>query len=110
MEKFENHDVKVTGFIREMKGWSCPLLIVEYLENVEFLHQKDKTVPPESGFAPMEPQPAKPLPPPPTTKPLPPQPAKLQPLLRQENRIMSPSNNDYKPQPPKAVNPVRTNP
>ena len=42
LEKFENRDVKVTGFIREMKGWSCPLLIVEYLENIELLHEAPK--------------------------------------------------------------------
>ncbi|MBR5839485.1 MAG: hypothetical protein IKZ84_13150, partial [Victivallales bacterium] len=29
-EQFVNKDVKVTGFIREMKGWTCPLLVVEY--------------------------------------------------------------------------------
>ncbi|MBR5837322.1 MAG: hypothetical protein IKZ84_02170, partial [Victivallales bacterium] len=33
-EKYLNKEVKVTGFIREMKGWTCPLLVVEYSENI----------------------------------------------------------------------------
>ena len=122
---FENKEVKATGFLKEKKGWTCPLLVVEYQENVEFLHQKDMPTPPEPVFAPVEPQPAKPLPPPPVAKPLPPpqtqtlppkqplpppRPAKPLPPIREENRIMTPSNIDYKPMPPKAVNPLRVTP
>ncbi|MCR5381860.1 MAG: hypothetical protein K6G44_12825 [Lentisphaeria bacterium] len=136
-EKYLNKEVKVTGFIREMKGWTCPLLIVEYTENIEFLHSGDN--PPPPVFAPVEPLPAKPLPPPqpqalppqqplpppqpakplpppqtqalPPQQPLPPpQPARPLPPAREESKIMSPSYNDYKPMPPKAVNPLRPYP
>ena len=152
---YENKDVKVTGFIREKKGWTCPLLVVEYPENVEFLHPEDKPTlepvfaplesqpakplpPPEPVFVPVEPLPAKPLPPPqtqalppqqplpppqkqalPPQQPLPPPPAAkpspspqpaLLPLIREENRIMPSSSSDYKPLPPKAVNPLRPTP
>ncbi|MBO7091523.1 MAG: hypothetical protein J6W23_07030, partial [Victivallales bacterium] len=125
---------KVTGFIREMKGWTCPLLIVEYTENIEFLHSGDNPPPPQPVFAPVEPLPAKPVPPPQPVKPLPPpqpaqplpppQPAKplpppqtqvlppQQPLppVRNESKIVTPLYNDYKPMPPKAVNPLRPYP
>ena len=138
-EKYLNKEVKVTGFIREMKGWTCPLLIVEYTENIEFLHSGDNPPPPQPVFAPVEPLPAKPLPPPqpqalppqqplpppqpakplpppqpqalPPQQPLPPpQPARPLPPTREESKIMSPSYNDYKPMPPKAVNPLRPYP
>ncbi len=131
LTRYINHEVRVTGFIREMKGWTCPLLVVEYPENIEFAHQEEeKPKPPMPEPVPLPPpQTAEPLPPPQAAQPLPPskpakplpssqpakplppsQPAKLQPLLREESRIMPPSNYDYKPQPPKAVNPVRTTP
>ena len=124
-EKYMNKDVRVTGFVREMKGWTCPLLVVEYRESIEFLYPADNPPPPEPVFTPIEPQPAKPLPPPQPAKPLPPpQPAKplpppqtqvlppQQPLppARNESKIVSPSYNDYKPMPPKAVNPLRAFP
>ena len=87
LEKYLDHDVKVTGFVKEKKGWTCPLLIFEYLENVEFLHtEESKPQPPPAVFTPVEPQPVqppkpeavKPLPPPQPAKPLPP-PAAAQP-------------------------------
>ena len=124
-EKYLNKEVKVTGFIREMKGWTCPLLVVEYRENIEFLNSEDNPPPPEPVFAPVEPEPAKPLPPPQPAKPLPPpqtqalppqqplpppQPARPLPPAREESKIMAPSYNDYKPMPPKAVNPLHAYP
>ena len=138
-EKYLNKDVKVTGFIREKKGWTCPLLVVEYRENIEYLNSEDNPPPPEPVFAPVEPEPAKPLPPPqpqalppqqplpppqpakplpppqtqalPPQQPLPPpQPARPLPRVREESKIMSPSYNEYKPLPPKAVNPLHAYP
>ena len=96
LEKYLDQDVKVTGFVKEKKGWTCPLLIFEYLENVEFLHTEEaKPQPPAAVFTPVEPkavpQPkpeaVKPLPPPATAQPQPtfvpasPQPAQPQPTF-----------------------------
>ncbi len=80
-EKYAHQDVRVTGFVRKMKGWTCPLLIVGYPENIEFAHQEEQPQPPAPVFMPAEqtiaeplppPQTATPLPPPPVAKPLPP--------------------------------------
>ena len=81
LEKYLNHDVKVTGFVKEMKGWTCPLLIFEYLENVEFLHQGE-TIPkqPAAVFTPADPKSAPP-PQPEPVKPLPPPAVKPQPAV-----------------------------
>ncbi|MBR5839484.1 MAG: hypothetical protein IKZ84_13145 [Victivallales bacterium] len=89
------------------------------------MRPEDNPPPPEPVFAPVEPEPAKPLPPPQPAKPLPPpqtqvlppqqplpppQPARPLPPAREESKIMSPSYNDYKPMPPKAVNPLHAYP
>ncbi len=76
LEKYVNHDVKVTGFVKEMKGWTCPLLIIEYLENVEFLGQGE-AIPkqPAAVFTPADPKSVPPPPKPESVKPLPPPPA-----------------------------------
>ena len=87
LEKYVDHDVKITGFVKEKKGWTCPLLIVEYPENIEFLHTEEaKPKPPAAVFTPADPMTVpppnpdavKPLPPPQPAKPLPP-PATAQP-------------------------------
>ncbi len=99
--RFENHEVKATGLLRTMKAWSCPLLVVENIINVEFLHPEDaKPKPPEAVFAPVDPFtvppppkteaakpllpevviPPQPLPQPEASKPLPPEAVKPQPL------------------------------
>lgn len=36
LEKYEKHQVRVTGISRQIKGWTCPVLLVEYLSNIEF--------------------------------------------------------------------------
>lgn len=99
LEKYVSHDVKVTGFVKEMKGWTCPLLIIEYLENVEFLHPEEgKPKPPAAVFTPADPKsvpPPQPLPPPPVVKPQPavvppPQPVSPPPVVKPQPAVVPP--------------------
>jgi len=133
LEKYLNHDVKVTGFVKEMKGWTCPLLIVEYLDNVEFLHQGEtipkppaavftpadpKSVPPPAAVKPLpppavvkpqpavvKPQPVQPLPP---SKPVKPAPVVVPPPL--PNPVPQPKPQPVQPLPPVVVPPPLPNP
>jgi hypothetical protein len=108
-EKYAHQDVRVTGFVRKMKGWTCPLLIVGYPENIEFAHQEEQPQPPAPVFMPAEQTIAEPLPPPQTATPLPPPPppADPQPSPVQERTWISPSSSNYKPTVPKAADPLR---
>ena len=103
LEKYLDQDVKVTGFVKEKKGWTCPLLIFEYLENIGFLNTEEaKPQPPAAVFTPVEPkavptpkpEAVKPLPPPQPAKPLPP-PATAQP----QPTFVPPSPQPAQPQP-----------
>lgn len=79
LERFENHEVKATGFLQTMKGWSCPLLVGVYPDNVEFHNPEDgKPKPPAAVFTPADQRSVPPLPKPDAVKPLPP-PAAVQP-------------------------------
>lgn len=39
---WKDHDLRVTGFVSQPKGWSCPVLLLEYPENFEEWPPKPK--------------------------------------------------------------------
>ena len=94
LERFENHEVKATGFLRTMKAWSCPLLVVGSPDNVQFQNPEDaKPKPPAAVFTPADP---KSVPPPPVV-PTPSQPVGPLPPAA----VFTPSDLEVKPLPPK---------
>lgn len=118
LEKYLDHDVKVTGFVKEKKGWTCPLLIFEYLENIGFLHTEEaKPQSPEPVFIPADqqsvpppkPEAVKPLPPPQPAKPLPPPAtAQPQPTFVQPSPVTAQPQSTFVPSPPATAQPQPT--